>query len=67
MRYPGTISIPESAFESLLEHAARSFRQHGLRDVVLLGDHGGYQKSLERVAASSIANGRPTRAAACWR
>ena len=51
MRYAGTISVPASAFEALLEHAARSFRQHGLRDVVLLGDHGGYQKSLERVAA----------------
>src|SRR4029078_4339810 len=30
---------------------ARSFRQHGFRDIVLIGDHGGYQKSLVRVAA----------------
>ena len=51
MRFTGTISIPESVFEALLESAARSFRQHGFREVVLLGDHGGYQKSLERVAA----------------
>jgi creatinine amidohydrolase/Fe(II)-dependent formamide hydrolase-like protein len=35
----------------LLESTARSFRQHGFRDVVFLGDHGGYQASLERVAA----------------
>lgn len=51
MRFPGTISIPDASFESLLESTARSFCQHGLHEVVLLGDHGGYQKNLERVAA----------------
>ena len=51
MRFAGTISIPEAAFEALLEGAARSFKQHGFRDIVLLGDHGGYQKSVARVAA----------------
>ncbi len=51
MRFAGTISIPEPAFEALLEGAARSFKQHGFRDVVFLGDHGDYQKSLARVAA----------------
>ena len=51
MRFAGTISIPEATFESLLESAARSFKQHGFRDVFFLGDHGGYQKSEERVAA----------------
>ena len=51
MRFAGTISIPEAAFEATLEGAARSFRQHGFRDIVLIGDHGGYQKSLQKVAA----------------
>lgn len=51
MRYPGTISIPEPAFEAMLEGAARSLCHHGFRDVVLLGDHGGYQRSEQRVAA----------------
>ena len=51
MRFPGTISVPEGAFEATLEAAARSFRRAGFRDVVLIGDHGGYQKSLARVAA----------------
>jgi len=51
MRFTGTISIPDATFESLLEATARSFKQHGFRDVVFLGDHGGYQKSEERVAA----------------
>ena len=51
MRFPGTISIPDAAFEALLDAAARSFCQHGLRDVVFLGDHGGYQRNEDKVAA----------------
>lgn len=50
MRFPGTITISDATFEAVLESTARSFRQHGFRDVVFLGDHGGYQKSEERVA-----------------
>ncbi|HTR83359.1 MAG TPA: creatininase family protein [Reyranella sp.] len=51
MRFPGTISIPESAFKATLVAAAQSFRQAGFRHVVLLGDHGGYQAALKSVAA----------------
>ena len=50
MRHAGTLSVPTAAFESVLEGAARSLRRHGFRHVVLLGDHGGYQASLARVA-----------------
>jgi len=50
MRFAGTISIPEAAFEATLDGTARSFRQAGFRDIVLIGDHGGYQKSLVKVA-----------------
>ncbi len=50
MRYAGTISIPDAAFIALLDGASRSFRQHGFRTVVLLGDHGGYKHDLEQVA-----------------
>ncbi|MDE3010061.1 MAG: creatininase family protein [Pseudomonadota bacterium] len=50
MRFPGTISIPDATFEALLEAAAASLRVHGFRNVVLLGDHGGYQADLRRVA-----------------
>jgi len=50
MRFAGTISIPDAAFEALLEGAARSFKQHGFTTIVLLGDHGGYKKNLEHVA-----------------
>ena len=50
MKYTGTISVPDAVFESLLESTARSFKQHGFRDVVFLGDHGGYQSDLTHVA-----------------
>lgn len=52
MRWAGTISVPEPAFEALLAGAARSLRAHGFCHVVLLGDHGGYRASLDRVAAA---------------
>jgi creatinine amidohydrolase len=50
MRFPGTISIPDDAFAGLLSGAARSLRQAGFRDIVLIGDHGGYQGQLRDVA-----------------
>jgi creatinine amidohydrolase/Fe(II)-dependent formamide hydrolase-like protein len=49
MKYTGTISIPDAVFEGLLEATARSFKQHGFRDVVFIGDHGGYQSDLTHV------------------
>jgi creatinine amidohydrolase len=50
MRFPGTISVPEAAFETILEYAARSFKLHGFKDIVFLGDHGGYQANEKKVA-----------------
>jgi creatinine amidohydrolase len=50
VRFPGTITLPEATFEKVLEYAARSFRLHGFRQIVFLGDHGGYRKSLKSVA-----------------
>jgi creatinine amidohydrolase/Fe(II)-dependent formamide hydrolase-like protein len=52
MRYAGTISIPDSAFRGLLDGTARSMAQHGFTDIVFIGDHGGYQASLQAVAAA---------------
>jgi creatinine amidohydrolase len=51
MRFAGTLSVAPPVFEALLESAARSLRAHGFRDIVLLGDHGGYQAQLAHVAA----------------
>jgi len=52
MRYPGTITVPPDAYRKLLASAAKSFRLHGFRDIVLLGDHGDYQKDNQAVAAA---------------
>lgn len=50
MRFAGTISVPDDAFAAILAGAARSLRQHGFADIVLIGDHGDYQPVLRRVA-----------------
>jgi creatinine amidohydrolase len=48
MRFPGTITVPDDAFEKTLESAANSFKVHGFRNIVFLGDHGGYQNDIRR-------------------
>ncbi len=42
--------MPAGAFETILEYAARSFKLHGFKDIVFLGDHGGYQANEKTVA-----------------
>ncbi|HYB42297.1 MAG TPA: creatininase family protein, partial [Candidatus Methylomirabilis sp.] len=51
MRFPGTITVPEDVFQKTLESAARSFRLHGFRDIVFLGDHSSTQPLEKAVAA----------------
>lgn len=50
MRFPGTITISDATFEKTLDSAARSLKLHGFRDIVFLGDHGGYQKNIKLAA-----------------
>ena len=50
MRFPGTITVPDDVFEKVLESAGKSLAAHGFKDIVLIGDHGGYQKDLGIVA-----------------
>jgi creatinine amidohydrolase len=50
MRFPGTVTIPDETFQKVLEYAARSFKLHGFRDIVFLGDHGGTQADQKAVA-----------------
>lgn len=50
MAYPGTISVEETTFEALLTDICRSYRAHGFRDIILIGDSGGNQKGMEIVA-----------------
>jgi creatinine amidohydrolase/Fe(II)-dependent formamide hydrolase-like protein len=51
MRFAGTITVPEEAFQRVLQSAVQSFRVHGFRDIVLIGDHGSTQASQKAVAA----------------
>ena len=51
MRFPGTITVTDDVFEKVLESAARSFKLAGFRNIVFLGDHGGYQRDEKAVAA----------------
>jgi creatinine amidohydrolase len=50
MRFAGTISVPQDVFVKVLEHAARSLRQHGFVDVAFVGDSGGNQAGQKLVA-----------------
>ncbi len=50
MRFSGTITLPNEYFMKLVEYAARSFRVHGFKDVVLIGDSGGNQDGLKTVS-----------------
>ena len=51
MRFPGTITVPDDVFRRGLESAGQSFRVHGFRNIVFLGDHGSTQESQKAVAA----------------
>jgi creatinine amidohydrolase/Fe(II)-dependent formamide hydrolase-like protein len=51
MRFPGTLTVADDVFEKTLEAAGQSSKLHGFRNVVFLGDHGGYQSSIQRVVA----------------
>ncbi|GBQ40013.1 MAG: creatininase family protein [Komagataeibacter hansenii] len=50
MRFPGTLSLSPSTFRAVLTDAAESLRVQGFTRVVLIGDHGGYQRDLRAVA-----------------
>jgi creatinine amidohydrolase/Fe(II)-dependent formamide hydrolase-like protein len=50
MRFPGTISLRDDTYEALLTDIANSLRQAGFRDIVLIGDSGGNQAGMARVA-----------------
>jgi creatinine amidohydrolase len=51
MVYPGTISVEPATFEALLTDICRSYKAHGFKDIILLGDSGGNQAGMKNVAA----------------
>lgn len=50
MEYPGTISLREETFQSLLTDICSSLKQHGFNDIILLGDSGDNQSGMKVVA-----------------
>jgi creatinine amidohydrolase/Fe(II)-dependent formamide hydrolase-like protein len=50
MAYAGTITVSNETFAALLTAAAESFKAHGFREIVLLGDSGGNQAPQAKVA-----------------
>lgn len=50
MMYSGTISVEQATFEALLTDIARSYRAHGFKDIILIGDSGGSQEGMANVA-----------------
>lgn len=50
MKYPGTISLTEETYEALLTDICASFRTHGFKQIILIGDSGGNQRGMKAVA-----------------
>ena len=51
MAYAATISVPDAVYMQLLEAAAASFKAHGFKTIVLLGDSGGNQAPQRELSA----------------
>ncbi|HEY7493250.1 MAG TPA: creatininase family protein [Candidatus Tectomicrobia bacterium] len=52
MQYPGTISLRQETFKLLLLDVCSSLKQHGFKDIILLGDSGENQRGMREVAMS---------------
>ena len=50
MQYAGTISLREETFVALLTDIVSSLKQHGFREIVLIGDSGGNTRGMQTVA-----------------
>ncbi len=65
MKYPGTISLSAATFEALLTDVASSLKSTGFKTIVFIGDSGGNQAGMKKVAealsARWAAAGAPAR------
>lgn len=50
MKYPGTISLSADTYERLLTDICTSFQVSGFKHIVLIGDSGGNQDGMQKVA-----------------
>jgi creatinine amidohydrolase len=50
MHFPGSITVRDETFHALLDDIASSLKQHGFKNIILLGDSGGNQRGMNAVA-----------------
>lgn len=50
MQYPGTLGLTEKTYRNVLREICLSLKLHGFQTIVLLGDSGGNQAGMEKVA-----------------
>lgn len=60
MKYPGSISLNEATYQALLTDICASFKTHGFKRIVLLGDSGGNQAGMKLVAEQLNASWKST-------
>jgi creatinine amidohydrolase len=59
MRFPGTVSLSEDTFGAVAREVALSAIASGFKNVALMGDHGGGQQTLKKVAEALNAEWSP--------
>ena len=59
MRFPGTVSLSEETFGAVARDVAVSALAAGFKNVALMGDHGGGQQTLKKVAEALNAEWSP--------
>ena len=59
MRFPGTVSLSEETFGAVAREVAISALAAGFKNVALMGDHGGGQQTLKKVAEALNAEWSP--------
>lgn len=50
MAFPGSVSVSDKTFAAVIGDVARSAAAAGFKDVMLMGDHGGGQQTLQQLA-----------------
>jgi creatinine amidohydrolase/Fe(II)-dependent formamide hydrolase-like protein len=50
LRFPGTMGVPETVFDGMLDGIARSLKAGGFKTICFIGDHGGSQPVQKAVA-----------------
>lgn len=60
MLHAGTITVEQATFEALLTDICRSYKVHGFKDIILIGESGGNLTGMEHVAKALNAKWRNT-------